>query len=127
MTRVVFSIGFGVFLQTIWMSPVWASWCTETHLKFNNEYTKMDPEGRPFQIGTLDSTGHKIALVVEQVREQYQYLRDVKVDGLTFREFRSGSLIFQLGMPDKNGMMLYSKFTKDTRGTERGFAGVCSG
>ncbi len=108
-------------------NPTWANWCTVTHFKFNTEYTKMDEEGAPFRIGTLDRSGHTMALVIDGKTYEYKYLRNLTVDGLVFREFRNVSMIFQLSMPGKDGVMFYSRFMKDLSGTERGFSGICSG
>lgn len=103
------------------------NWCTVTHIKFNGDYVKMATEGEPFEIGTLDGTGHTLGLIEHGETNRYKYLRNSTVDGVTFREFRNGSMIFQLGMPAESGMMIYQRFWKDPSGTERGFAGVCSG
>lgn len=103
------------------------NWCTVTHTKFNGDYVKRATEGEPFQIGRVDGTGHKLGLIEHGKTNRYTFLRDVAVDGSTFREFRNNSMIFQLGLPGENGMMVYQRFWKDSTGTERGFAGVCSG
>jgi|GEM_PF-5834655 len=125
MNKSLSTIALGLALVT---SSTWAgTWCTVTHIGFNEEYTKMEQEGEPFQLGTLDATGHTMALIINGETYRYKYLRDVKVDGLLFREFRNESMIFQLGMPNANGVMLYLRIMKDSKGTKRGFAGVCSG
>jgi len=116
-----------VALVLISASSSWANWCTVTHIKFNDEYTKMEEEGEPFKIATLDATGHNMALIMGNETYRYRFLRNVKFNGLIFREFRNDSMVFQLGMPKDNGSMIYQRFFKDSSGTERGFAGLCSG
>lgn len=103
-----------------------ATWCNPTHLIFNSELTKMDVDVEPFRIGTLDEKGYELAVVAKSSRTTYRYLRNVILDGVEFREFRYGSFLFQLSMPDNNKMMIFRELNADSNGVKRGFAGVCS-
>lgn len=103
-----------------------ATWCLPTHLVHNKELTKIDKEGEPFKIGTLDKAGYYLAVIKDSVKFNYRYLRTIKIDSLDFREFRDGSFKFQLAMPNENGVMIYRNILVDDKGVERGFAGYCS-
>lgn len=103
-----------------------ATWCLPTHLVFNEELTKMDRSGEPFRIGTLDKDGYSLSVIKETGKSNYRYLRNVRIEGVEFREFRDGSFKFQLAMPNENKIMIYRNILTDDKGIERGFAGYCS-
>ena len=107
-------------------TPAGATWCTPSHLVFNKENVKVDNAGQPFRIGTLDENGYSLAVIKGDDRKTYRYLRNIDVDKVEFPEFKYSSFIFQLALPDKDGIMIFREVLVDNKGVERGFAGVCS-
>ena len=103
-----------------------ANWCTVTHIIFNDEYVKMDQEMEPFRIKRIDANGFGLAIFKEGERYEYRFSRNVTKQSVKLREFRSESMIFQLGLPKKNGQMIYRQVFVDKKGVERGFGGICS-
>ena len=110
----------------IYATNAHATWCTSTQLVFNKENVKADNPEQPFRIGTLDEKGYALAVIKGADKTTYKYLRNIFIDKVEFREFRYNNFIFQLALPDKDGRMTYREVFVDTKGIERGFAGVCS-